>query len=714
MIDRKALLGRHDIVLTEADRGVVLSVGNGDFGFSADVTGLQTFTGFHTPPPSRGPSTDPQAVRVTETCTMSSWGWHAEPNPEGYVLDDAMSPYESRRGPVRYPDRPSMHDLMAGKAPDRADLAGMWLIGNPHRIDLGRLGLVLRAAPGAEPEIDPSALTDLEVRLDLWHGRVVSRFRYLGESVEVTTAAHGDASVVGTRVVSPLLAMGQLAVRLAFPAPNTAFTPAAVWDRPDAHHTSVAEATASSATIRRQLDDTRYDVELSWNAGELAVPTDHGVELSTTAGALEVVASFVPVAGPGSDLGPEDPRPAATFDDVLGSAAAFWEQFWASGGAVDFSGSTDPRAAELERRVVLSQYLTRVHGGGLTPPQETGFVTNSWSGKFHLEMHWWHAAHFPTWGRPELLERSLGWYESVHASARATAAQQGYVGARWPKQVGPDGRESPSDIGSLLVWQQPHLLYLAELLCRAVDEPRAEALVGRLGPLLDDTADFMASFADEVDGLYHLGPPVMPAQEFYQAADTQDPTFELAYWWFGLEIAQRFRERRGLDRRSDWDRVQSGLARPAMVGDHYAAVAGDADVRVDDHPSMLQALGFVPATPLIDAAVMRRTLDWVRDSWEWDSAWGWDYGVMAMTAARLCDGEAAVDLLLADGIKNRYDAAGHNPAMGSFLPLYLPGNGAVLAAVSLMVAGFEGGPEQPGIPNDGTWHVKHEGLIRWP
>jgi hypothetical protein len=70
------------------------------------------------------------------------------------------------------------------------------------------------------------------------------------------------------------------------------------------------------------------------------------------------------------------------------------QPLWQSGGAVDLSGSSNPRAVELERRIVLSQYLTAINGAGRTPPQETGLVCNSWHGKFHLEMHWWHAAHF--------------------------------------------------------------------------------------------------------------------------------------------------------------------------------------------------------------------------------------------------------------------------------------------------------------------------------
>lgn len=55
-------------------------------------------------------------------------------------------------------------------------------------------------------------------------------------------------------------------------------------------------------------------------------------------------------------------------------------------------------------------------------------MLNSWRGKFHLEMHYWHAANLPLWGHPELLERSLAWYSSIQDVARATATRQGYEG----------------------------------------------------------------------------------------------------------------------------------------------------------------------------------------------------------------------------------------------------------------------------------------------
>jgi hypothetical protein len=185
---------------------------------------------------------------------------------------------------------------------------------------------------------------------------------------------------------------------------------------------------------------------------------------------------------------------------------------------------------------VLSQYLTAVNCAGSMPPQETGLVCNSWHGKFHLEMHWWHAAHFVLWGRAHLLERSLPCYQRILPVAQATARRQGYRGARWPKEVGPDGREAPGTIGPFLIWQQPHPIYYAELLWRA---HRDRETLERYREIVFETAEFMASFP-EVDGeRYILAPPLIPAQESYAESRTTvvNPTFELAYWSWELETA---------------------------------------------------------------------------------------------------------------------------------------------------------------------------------
>ena len=74
----------------------------------------------------------------------------------------------------------------------------------------------------------------------------------------------------------------------------------------------------------------------------------------------------------------------------------------------------------------------------------------------------------------------------------------------------------------------------------------------------------------------------------------------------------------------------------------------------------------------------------------------------------------------------RYLPNGHAPvgsdrAQGSQhegrreIAVYLPANGAFLAAAALMLGGWEGAEEeQPGIPKDGTWVVRVEGLQRSP
>src|SRR5450432_2989935 len=72
-IDRHALVTRHDVVLTNFDANNPLSVGNGQFCFTVDATGLQTF---------------PEAFENTIPLgTLSDWGWHTIPNTNGWNID---------------------------------------------------------------------------------------------------------------------------------------------------------------------------------------------------------------------------------------------------------------------------------------------------------------------------------------------------------------------------------------------------------------------------------------------------------------------------------------------------------------------------------------------------------------------------------------------------------------------------------------------------
>jgi hypothetical protein len=300
--------------------------------------------------------------------------------------------------------------------------------------------------------------------------------------------------------------------------------------------------------------------------------------------------------------------------------------------------------------------------------------------------------------------------------AKTTAQTQGYQGVRWPKMVGPQGRESPSNVGVFLIWQQPHPIYYAEL-CRRIRGDRET--LERYRRIVFETAEFMASYPawDEAGQRFVLGPAMIPAQESYGSdrARNLNPTFELAYWYWGLDVAQKWRQRLGLERDAKWDRVMRLLSRPTIRDGVYTGIETPPYTIYHDHPSMVAALGFVPQTPLIDPETMKQTLDHVMQTWDWQSTWGWDYPMLAMTAARLGEPEEAVDALFIESPKNRYLANGHN-FQSSRLPLYLPGNGGLLSAVAMMAAGWDNCPNRPapGFPDDGKWKIRCGGIGRMP
>ncbi|TLS39962.1 hypothetical protein FE633_44050 [Streptomyces montanus] len=252
----------------------------------------------------------------------------------------------------------------------------------------------MRSRSSAEPETDPEGLTNPRQRLDLWSGTLTSSFECAGQQIRVTTVADPHHARVAFRIESELLASGLAGVVLRFPYASDGFFQTSDWTSPDKHESKLELLGERAGRIGRVLDDTTYAVRLDWTEGALSATEEpHEFELTGSANTLELVVGFSSDES-GGELG------SGTFASVADAAAAWWRDFWTSGAAVDFAGSTNPRAAELERRVVVSQYLTAVNSSGSLPPQESGLVANSWFGKFHLEMHWWHGAHFAAWGRP--------------------------------------------------------------------------------------------------------------------------------------------------------------------------------------------------------------------------------------------------------------------------------------------------------------------------
>jgi len=734
-INRQAVVSRNNPIVREANSLASLSVGNGHFATTVDVTGLQSY-------PFDYEAGVPLAA-------MSDWGWHKFKNT------NSLKPQESERSFNLGHGHQEVYAVEYKKKEDgRHKQATDYFRVNPHRLNLGTIGLQLTDSQGQPVAL--GQLTNIRQEQQLYDGKIESLFTALGQTVTVTTACLPQRDALLCRVKSGLLKSGQAAVTLRFSYPSGRHSDdGSDWESTDAHESYIVSQDHHSAIIEHTIDDTRYYVRLQWEGNaQLKEQAQHMYRLSTTTDVLAFTAEYC------------QQKPTASgefiFDQELKAVIRHWNHWWQEGAIVDFSACTDPRAKELERRVVLSQYLTQINCANQTPPQETGLTYNSWFGRPHLEMTWWHMVDFALWNRPQTLATVLDWYNDVaYPLSRQIAERQGFRGVRWMKMTDPWGGEAPSNTGSFLIWQQPHYIYMAEEMYRA--NPTQETL-RKYGEQVEQTALFMADFVTRstvrlgsegstyslVRDQYNLrGATAM--QESMSKDFSFNHPFELAYWQYGLGVAQQWRERQGKEREKLWDDIITHMAPLAESNGIYTAglplqpyenyVPGSPAAPFDpfktpemsgtsripkadfdlksrsDHPAVLGACGLMPISsvhPVYSRDKMSKTLDWVMANWNWDTTWGWDYGMIAMCAARLGRPDVALDALLIDKGKNRYLVSGHNFQTADRLRLYLPGNGALLTAVAMMCAGWDGCqlPSNPGFPQDGKWNVRWEGLQR--
>lgn len=683
-INRKALVERNNVSIQKYEPMSSLSVGNGEFAFTTDITGLQTFYNAYNDGVPLG--------------TMSNWGWHTLPNTENYDLSETLKYFEVEGRQVPY--RHQINDDPGKNA--ACDYFRM----NPHRLHLGIIGFVLTKSNGEPAQIED--IKNVEHKLDMWTGQVTSQFEFDGQPVKVEVYCHQQQDQVSAKIESPLIASGQLAVqwKFSYGAPIHCH-PGYDFESPGKHQTAMSETSENTVIFDRTLDADKYQVAVSWsgNASFIKNQEHEYILKPEDGGALEFSCLFAPELGEQKNV---------SFDATKNNNISIWENFWKEGGVVDFSACTDPRAKELERRTVLSQYLTKIQSSGSLPPQETGLTYNSWFGKYHMEMHWWHIAHFAQWQREKYMEKQLDFYYEMYAAARQTAIDQGYKGVRWQKMVGPNHENSPSSVGSYLIWQQPHIIWFAEEMYR--QNPSAEVL-NKYKDLVFATADFMADFPvwNEEKKQYDLAPPLIPAQEHWIRETTYNPPFELAYWYWGLTTAQAWKERLNEEKMKEWEDVRLNLSAPDQENGVYLGIQGATGSYFDmglmrDHPAVLGAYGILPGWDKIDPEIMRNTMHTIVQKWDWPSTWGWDYPMAAMSATRLGEPELALEFLLKDVQKNTYLKNGHN-YQSERLRLYMPGNGGLLTAIGMMCAGWDGCTvENPGFPKDGSWNVKWENI----
>ena len=712
VIDRQTVVTRNNPIITEADPLASLSVGNGHFATTVDITGLQSY-----------PFEYGAGVPLT---AMSDWGWHKFENTKDLKPQESEKTFDFGHG---HQEVYAVEYKQGGRNQDATEYFRV----NPHRLNLGTIGLDIRDSQGSL--IPLASLKAPRQVLHLWDGEIESSFMADSESVAVTTGVHPSKDALYTRIQSNLLVDRRATVALRFSYPTGKHADDANnWTKPECHQSAIIFQDNHSAIIERAIDDNKYYVLLQWEGQATLQECDrHHFELSTTGNVLTFAAEYLPNC-------PNSPQsPTYEYDQYHKNTQRHWHQWWNEGAIVDFSHCTDPRAKELERRVVLSQYLTQINCANNMPPQETGLTYNSWFGRPHLEMTWWHAVDFTLWNRPEVLKQMLKWYnEKAYPVARQIAERQGFKGVRWMKMTDPWAGEAPSNTGSFLIWQQPHYIYFAEEIYRA--DP-SEETIRNYGEQVEATAEFMADFVtfDQRTKCFVLkGATAM--QECMTKDISFNHPFELAYWQYGLSIANLWRERQGKPRHGHWDEIIRNLASlPEAQGIYTAGLPTgvttglktfdpfDAPTREktesffdktrNDHPGVLGACGLLPTSSqytLYDKEKMTNTLDWVMQNWNWATTWGWDYGMIAMTAARLGKPDTALKALLIDTQKNTWLKNGHNFQTKDRLRVYLPGNGALLTAVAMMCAGWEGckEPLNPGFPKDGQWNVRWEGLRR--
>jgi len=678
-IDRKAVVERHRIIITATNPKSPAQVGNGEFAFGVDITGLQTFIPFN---------------------TLSQWSWHSFPLPNGKRTQDFKGLNMETHG------RMVNYNIQNKEQPELSQ----WLAANPHRFNLGRIGLRLSKSNGTIATIEDLKNTHQEV--DLWNGIIYSSFELEGKLVSVKTACHPTLDAIGVSIKSDLIKKGQVKLFVDFPYPDLRQMAdyVGVYNLPKSHSSVIVSKNDRSAMIDRKMDDTNYFVALNWSSkanflsGD-TISSPHRFYLDPQqTDQMDFTCTFSAKKIKQLDL---------LAETVFTESTKGWNNFWKSGAAIDLSQSKDKRWKELERRIVLSQYLMKLNESGSYPPQESGLVNNGWYGRYHFEMIWWHGVHYALWNRWPLFDRSLHVYRDFLPTSKERATNQGYTGARWPKCTATTDVDWPHPIHALLIWQQPHPIYFAELDFRL---HTTKATLEKWRDIVFESANFMADFAfyEKQNDRYILGPPIYIVSENTKPETTYNPSFEIGYWRFGLRTAQIWNERLGLNRDPKWEDVLKKLCPLPKVDGIYITHENIENMWTKftfEHPGLTGTFGMLPGDG-VDTVSFRKTLNKVMETWNFDRTWGWDFPMVAMAAARTGNPELAIDMLLHSAKGFQFDE--HGLATGGPFP-YFPSNGALLTAVAMMAGGWDGSKgDAPGFPKDGNWTIIHENFNRMP
>lgn len=331
---------------------------------------------------------------------------------------------------------------------------------------------------------------------------------------------------------------------------------------------------------------------------------------------------------------------------------------------------------ELVKKMVLSKYLLHVNSTGIYPPQESGLTYNCWNSKFHLEMHLIHSLWNIYNNHVGDLVKNFDYYLSIMPSALKRASLNGYKGLRFPKMTGPDGEDSPSNIGPLLIWQAPHILFMLQEIYYLYNK---ENIIKKYEPLISGTIDFMISFLTLKDSKYQMLDPLLEACESIPLDRCQNPSFELEYWRYTLERQPKIDTVLYGHQRYDYLDITSKIITPKEDDGIYLKTYGVID-KYDlykDHPTEGFLMSFFKSK-IVDKEKMVKTIDYILKNMDLSSYWGWDFPFLGLSLLNCGEIEKSIEVTQLNTINNQYLYNGYNTSPRDDLKAYLPGNGAFL------------------------------------
>lgn len=331
---------------------------------------------------------------------------------------------------------------------------------------------------------------------------------------------------------------------------------------------------------------------------------------------------------------------------------------------------------ELVKKMVLSKYLLHVNSTGIYPPQESGLTYNCWNSKFHLEMHLIHSLWNIYNNHVGDLVKSFDYYLSIMPSSLKRASLNGYKGLRFPKMTGPDGEDSPSNIGPLLIWQAPHILFMLQEIYYLYNK---ENIIKKYEPLISGTIDFMISFLTLKDSKYQMLDPLLESCESIPLDRCQNPSFELEYWRYTLERQPKIDTVLYGHQRYDYLDITSKIITPKEDDGIYLKTYGVID-KYDlykDHPTEGFLMSFFKSK-IVDKEKMVKTIDYILKNMDLSSYWGWDFPFLGLSLLNCGEIEKSIEVTQLNTKNNQHLYNGYNTSPRDDLKAYLPGNGAFL------------------------------------